>query len=762
MQNKISSYKKSKLLLNLKKYSNVAVFNCKEEELLKKNNSLIKSKQKISNKSVNKTNNNINKKQTIDDEFSAYALKTISSFKNSLDSFSTQSTFIKKPKRNSVNSHFQTISNLKMKNNNKRKNKKNIFYLTQNNANNSTIDKDNKEDDDYIVYNNERFNTINYNSQNKKNILYIREKKYGINLLNQIKSFHNKENINTKENEKNLLDIRLKKLNSEKINGNLMLNKVRELKYFIYLNSQRKEVNRTEIENNRNRIEFLKDRINSLNNLKNLYNNRISNKLGEYSKFIINYKEKEKKMNDILINEINRLKKEIKNLQNKISKKEFEKNNILKWVYFLIKMKEKKLILPLYYKKIIEIPIGRKKEKRKTIAPKIDNLKLTEEKNKIFLIRESSKKVKKDSSNKILIHIKLNPLNQIDERINEITHKIRKKYSNKKKKFSFLTKSTFAFKRTSIKSLSSKNNSNDTNIFNFENNFEDSINLKPFYDKLIDDGINISEINRISKYKISLIYKTPQDLEDRLQELQTENIQLLRQYELARQKMFEKNIKLNKLIDDMAENDLDNLILTIEKKEIALIRLKKKNEILKKMYCDSIKNKGINHNIIIKQKKLNYKNKPMNKDTLRKLLFSKVENLFLLCIANLEYPKSLQENKDKSKKDIIYMLTVIEFCIDNLKSKLNFKDKSDLTKYDLMRKIKNDIERRHKIEKGELLRFQEKEKFYNYQETIEEKMNKILFLQKRRIIPVYNLNNMNKKKYYTQKKKLTFEDFMSD
>ena len=108
------------------------------------------------------------------------------------------------------------------------------------------------------------------------------------------------------------------------------------------------------------------------------------------------------------------------------------------------------------------------------------------------------------------------------------------------------------------------------------------------------------------------------------------------------------------------------------------------------------------------------------------------------------------------------MLTVIELLIVKLKSKLNVNDRSNKLKYELIRKIKNEIEHQHKIEKGQILRLKEKEKFKNFQEEIEEKSNKVLFLQKRRIIPVYNWNNMNKEKKVHYVRKLNFEDFMFD
>ena len=153
--------------------------------------------------------------------------------------------------------------------------------------------------------------------------------------------------------------------------------------------------------------------------------------------------------------------------------------------------------------------------------------------------------------------------------------------------------------------------------------------------------------------------------------------------------------------------------------------------------------------------------KNLKTESKSKELLTKIENIFDLCISNIENPKKLEEYKQKSK-DIISMLTVIELFVVILKSKLNFKDKSDLQKYDLMRKIKNSIENKHKLEKGIILRLKKKEKFKYFQENIEEKMNKILFLQKRKTIPLYNLNNINKKKNYSVEKKINFEDFMFD
>ena len=761
--------RKSKIILNLKKYSNVILFSRREKERSLKIN--------ISNKSVKdyiikkKNKNQRDKSNDVSnpsDDISTFALQTISSFKNS-NSFSTQFTFpknirpslIDKENRNTPHltiSNFYSQASKDIKN--KHKKKTNIFCLTQNNIN------INKNRD---LSNNERCNTINFFP--KKSNFSFKEKENEINLLKRIKIEHGKENYKT--DEKNLIYLKLKKLESEKYNISLMLNKVREFKYFNYLNEQKKEINIITMENSKNNIEFLKDKINSLNKIKNIYSNKISNTLGEYSKFISNYKEKEKINSDILLNQINNIKKEVKNLQNKIAKKEQEKATILKWVYFLIKMKEKKIELPTYYKKIIETNFPRGIEKRKTIAPKLEDIKSINDKKKQFFehhehndndMDKDKDKLHKDHSNKTLAHIRLSAVEEnVKNGVNDKKTHIESKF---KRKSRIVTKGTISFKKSLIKlnfiKFTGINSGHSTNL---EESIEANIKLKSAYDKLINDGIDPSEINRISKYKLFLIYKTPEDLEDRLIEFQNENIQLLRQYELTRKKLIDKRLKYKTIFENRANSIYEELDEKIKQNEIRLNQVKNKNELLL-IQCAIATNrlKAQKKVVNIKQKKSkSLKKKIITQESIRRELFVKIENLYELCLNHFEKPNKFLEYKDKFKKDIIYMLTVIELFIVYLKSKLNFNDKSDILKFDLMKRIKNEIEHKHKIEKGEILRLKEKEKFKYLQEIIEEKTNKILFLQKRRIIPVYNWDKMKKdRKYSFSEKKLNFEDFMFD
>ena len=763
MMSQMPSRKKAKIIQNLKKYSNVVLFSRREEELSQKNNTSHKSNKNLLKK--DKKNKSI-KLPTPSDDLSTYALKTISSFKTTFDSFSTKMLFpqsskaslIDKKENKKIFNPYLTITTFRDENNNKNLNitpKKSIFSLTQN----IFRIKDN-------FNSNQRFNTTN-NISNKTNYT-IKEQQNEINLLKKIKGIHanypNKKII--KRDEEYLLDLKLKKLQSEKYNISLMLNKVREYKYSNYLNEQKKEINKTSIENSKNNLEFLTDKINMLNNIKNNYSINISNKLGEYSKFILKYKEKEKINSDSLLNQINNLKKDVKNLQNKIAKKEYEKAQILKWIYFLIKMKEKKLVLPAYYKKIIETHFERKKEKRKTIAIKLENLKLLHNNEQKFIFYHEDKFPTKDHSNKLIAHVRLSTYNNdISSFQSDKTKKyVESKFKNKKLKL--VTKSTISFKRNNYKNSLIKQSEPNPNhhIFNFDESFETNKKMKKTFDKLIQDGINSNEINRISRYKLYLIYNTPDDLEDRLNELQNENIQLLHQYEVSRKKLFAKRLKYKDIFDNRIGTDYEDINNRIRQREIRLNQVMKKHENFLKQFEYAKKSLVEKKNVVnIKQKRNKSLNKKqITKESLRKELLKKIENIYELCVKNIEDRQRFEDYEQKFKKDIIFMLTVIELFVVYLKSKLNFNDKSDIAKYDLMKKIKNDIEHRHKIEKGIILRLKEKERFLTFQEIIEEKMNKILFLQKRRIIPVYNLDNVNKKKKYSVEKKINFEDLMFD
>ena len=173
----------------------------------------------------------------------------------------------------------------------------------------------------------------------------------------------------------------------------------------------------------------------------------------------------------------------------------------------------------------------------------------------------------------------------------------------------------------------------------------------------------------------------------KLIELQNENVQLLKQYEVCRKKLNAKQIKFENLTKMMITEDYFNLNQKIKEKELELKQIKKKNEILLKVFSESKQNSKPKKNVInIKNKKnQSHNKKPITQDSIRKELFSKIQNLYELCLKKIEYPDNTNiKSKNKNKEDVIYMLTVIELLIVKLKSKLNVNDKSNKIKYELI------------------------------------------------------------------------------
>ena len=222
MMENLPKRKKANILLNLKKYSNVVLFSRREDEIFQRNNTEHNSNKKIINK--NKNNNKEIKLLTPSDDLSTYALKTISSFKTTFNSISTRILFpqssknslIDKKENNKNYKPYLTITSFRTESNNKNLNispKKSIFNLTQNFP--KVKDK---------ADNNQRLNTTN--NLSRKNYYIIKEKENEINLLKQIKGLHNdvsNKKLN-KNNKEYLLNLKLKKLESEKYNISHTLN----------------------------------------------------------------------------------------------------------------------------------------------------------------------------------------------------------------------------------------------------------------------------------------------------------------------------------------------------------------------------------------------------------------------------------------------------------------------------------------------------------------------------------------------------------
>ena len=106
--------------------------------------------------------------------------------------------------------------------------------------------------------------------------------------------------------------------------------------------------------------ENLNNKINKLNNdmkeyelISDFFRQDLLPKLNEYHKFILNQKDVEKQKNLLYINKIYLLKKHILFIKSKINKRQIEKQFLMREIFLLISIHEKKLTLPNYYKDIL-------------------------------------------------------------------------------------------------------------------------------------------------------------------------------------------------------------------------------------------------------------------------------------------------------------------------------------------------------------------------------------------------------------------------
>ena len=170
------------------------------------------------------------------------------------------------------------------------------------------------------------------------------------------KNFNVKYSINIPERKKTIdsIEIKNKNIKLRKKGFKDYILKTRDLQLLKFsINSKNERLKRSK-EGYQNKMKSLDENIKSLNVTKKLFNEQFYNKFGDYVKRILIEREKEKEINNGLLKEILKLKGEIYQIETKIQKQEMDKNNIIRWLYFQISVKEKMINLPNYYKTLIE------------------------------------------------------------------------------------------------------------------------------------------------------------------------------------------------------------------------------------------------------------------------------------------------------------------------------------------------------------------------------------------------------------------------
>jgi hypothetical protein len=293
--------------------------------------------------------------------------------------------------------------------------------------------------------------------------------------------------------------------------------------------------------------------------------------------------------------------------------------------------------------------------------------------------------------------------------------------------------------------------------------------------------IRKEDIDKIINYKKNLIFKTPDEFQDRLSSFEQENITLLNYNNELRAQLFELKKELNSLMKDkekieleynskiiQREKELKNIKYMVESK-IKLIsdftksEIFEKNTKLKKRKSvkerkKSVDNKKEENNDNINTNNSNEINLNMEEnynmnDKNKSSLYKKIVIIFDACtifgskLPFASYILNIVNKKTNTKeKEMILMLEFIEQSIDYLITNFNFYMNKNIEIQNLIKNVKNDIEKEHKIEKARIQMLIDLKKVKLLNEKVEKRSNKIYFLPTKKI-------DLNKFKFKTERKK---------
>jgi len=246
---------------------------------------------------------------------------------------------------NNNNIFMLTLTNESTKNKRLYNNNSSKYYHTMNN-----IFKTEKSDSNIIFRNkkNEKMSVINnYNYKDIKQLLKFKAEKERDDIENNQKTEYNEKLIDYKNKKFFPLKEGFKK-HIEKLHQNYLID---------FSTSVKKERSSRLEEVYNNQIEYYKETFTTLIDSKKLFEEKYLNKTVEYLKFLSIKIEKEKLINSNLLEEIMALKNELENINTRIIKAEYDKSNIIRWLFLQIQLKEQKLAIPSYYRAVFEYNI---------------------------------------------------------------------------------------------------------------------------------------------------------------------------------------------------------------------------------------------------------------------------------------------------------------------------------------------------------------------------------------------------------------------
>ena len=529
------------------------------------------------------------------------------------------------------------------------------------------------------------------------------------------------------------------KINRKRESINEFREKIRQQKLFKFSIQAKEELCIRIKEKYQNELGYITDKIESFNTWKKLDQDFFSNKIDEYLKFLMYQKSYEKNKVEDLLDEIIRLKNDITKINSQMAKIELDKSKILRWIYFQIQLKEKKVTLPSYYNLILE--------NINDINAYYDS-KIKKLSNSYF--------PKSPESNKSIKNLSLS--------VNKKKDKM-KKSIKKSKVFSGTDSLGTPILKIEIMNLLNKKEGKEAylRIKEYKNNL--IYNLEDFKDRM--NSLQRDNL-RLINYRTELNYKI-QELKTQYNKVNEENNKIFEFY----------NYNLNKKLNELNRLKINNSTMENIIKIFHSLNYyyKNKNKEKTQFIISGNENEDSNDKPITepisltitknKQNKSKNKNKKkLNKKMAKELLFIKVKNLYNMCKSiKFKEPKHYEILKEKEKImknfGVLFYIFYIEYCVNYLIDYSKDFEKNNKDGKKKMRKILFEIEKAHREEKAEELRIQRNQKYINLEKEIKKRYDRVN-LQNNKFVEIVVKKKKPKIKVKKENKIPTFEDFVID
>ena len=378
--------------------------------------------------------------------------------------------------------------------------------------------------------------------------------------------------------------------------------------------------------------------------------------------------DEEKKKEYYLVKKILALREEVNKLNLVLKKKESEKNKILKWIYFQIKVREKILLIPSYYKEIIE------------------NVKRRE-------IQKENRPMK----------------------FSRMSVKISSSKRNKNFSVSGLTlRKSFKVKRAL--------NSSKKDVNSYKG-------LKSNADK--EKIVSEEEIEKIKNYLKHPVFNNVDDLIDNLKVFENKILLKNKEYESLKEQIFKDKSYLRKNQKNIIKYQIsyENLIKEKES-QVEKLKIITNAKIIEKNQMQNLTDDKLLFSIFKDtNKKMKFETYPLFVKI--NSLYEKCSQIPLDLEYNFGH-ETKNSNSHPILLEMLFKLKYATIVADKILIEFKYYKENDAHKSALIKKFKSEIDKENKFIKNLEQQNKEKKKFIKLLNKIKEKNEKILFIPYRK------------------------------